>query len=57
MSYYKELIKFIAVSDEQVIGEGTKGVSSFNQERIKIYDNLKVEVKFGTGRASAIPWW
>ena len=56
MSYYNELIKFLKVSDEQAIGEGTVGVQSYNRERIKIYNGLKVEAKFGTGRASAIPW-
>lgn len=25
-------------------------------KRNKIYNNLKVEAKFGTGRASAVPW-
>jgi 5-methylcytosine-specific restriction protein B len=56
MSYYNELKKFIVVSDKQVTGQGTVGVQEFNQERELIYNNLKVEVKFGTGRASAIPW-
>lgn len=56
MSYYTELQKFIFVSDKQVTGQGTVGVQEFNQERVLIFDDLKVEVKFGTGRASAIPW-
>lgn len=56
MSFYNELIKFIEVADKQEIGKGTIGVQEFNQERLKIYDDLKVETKFGTGRASAIPW-
>ena len=56
MSYYNELKKFIAVSDKQLTGQGTVGVQEFNQERVLIYDDLKVEAKFGTGRASAIPW-
>lgn len=56
MSYYNELIKFIEVSDSQVTGEGTVGVQEFNQERKPNYNDLKVEAKFGTGRASAIPW-
>ncbi len=56
MSYYNELKKFIVVSDTQVTGQGTVGVQEFNQERELIYNDLKVEAKFGTGRASAIPW-
>lgn len=56
MSYYNELVKFITISDKQVIGKGTIGVKEFNNERIKIYDGLRIETKFGTGRASAIPW-
>ena len=56
MSYYNELLKFITVSDKQIIGQGTVGVQNFNQERTAVYDGLKVEAKFGTGRASAIPW-
>lgn len=56
MSYYNELKKFIAVSDKQVTGQGTVGVQEFNQERVLIYNDLKVEAKLGTGRASAIPW-
>ena len=56
MSYYNELKKFIVVSDTQITGQGTVGVQEFNQERELIYNDLKVEAKFGTGRASAIPW-
>jgi 5-methylcytosine-specific restriction protein B len=56
MSYYNELKKFITVADKQVTGQGTVGVQEFNQERGLIYNDLKVETKFGTGRASAIPW-
>ena len=56
MSYYNELIKFIKVSDRQVTGKGTVGVQEFNQERKPNYNDLKVEAKFGTGLASAIPW-
>lgn len=56
MSYYNELKKFIVVSDTQVTGQGTVGVQEFNQERELVYNDLKVEAKFGTGRASAIPW-
>jgi len=56
MSYYNELVKFITVSDKQVIGQGTVGVQNFNKEKASIYGGLKIEAKFGTGRASAIPW-
>jgi 5-methylcytosine-specific restriction protein B len=56
MGYYKELMKFIAVSNKQLTGQGTVGVQEFNQDRALVYDDLKVEAKFGTGRASAIPW-
>lgn len=56
MSYYNELKKFIVVSDKQITGQGTVGVQEFNQERGLIYNDLKVEAKFGAGRASAIPW-
>ncbi len=56
MSYYNELKKFIVVSDTQITGQGTVGVQEFNQERELVYNDLKVEAKFGTGRASAIPW-
>jgi len=56
ISFYKELKKFIAVSDRQITGKGTVGVQEFNQERVLIYNDLKVESKVGTGRASAIPW-
>lgn len=56
MSYYNDLIKFIALSDKQLTGQGTVGVQEFNQERVLNYSNLKVEAKLGTGRASAIPW-
>lgn len=56
MSYYNELKKFIAISDKQLTGQGTVGVQEFNQDRVLIYNNLKVEAKLGTGRASSIPW-
>jgi len=56
MGFYGELIKFIELSDKQTTGQGTIGVQAFNNERIENYLDLKVEAKFGTGRASAIPW-
>jgi 5-methylcytosine-specific restriction protein B len=56
MSFYNELKKFIAVSDKQLTGQGIVGVQEFNNDRILIYEDLKVEAKLGTGRASAIPW-
>ena len=57
MPYYNELINFITVANLQVIGSGTtEDATTFNQNRIKYYNELKVDVSFGIGRASGIPW-
>lgn len=57
MNYYNELIRFINVADKQITGQGTTDDATvFNRERIKEIKGLKVDVSFGMGRASGIPW-
>lgn len=57
MTYYQELIKFISVANKQVIGKGTtQDATTFNQDRVKNYKELNVDISFGIGRASGIPW-
>ena len=57
MSYLQELKEFILVADLQNIGLGTTNEARiFNQNRLRKYSDLKVDVSFGQGRATAIPW-
>lgn len=55
--YYHELLKFIEVADKQITGQGTTDDATvFIRARVKEIKGLKVEVSFGMGRASGIPW-
>jgi 5-methylcytosine-specific restriction protein B len=57
VNYYKELLKFIEVADKQITGQGTtEEATIFTRDRKKEINGLKVEVSFGKGRASGIPW-
>lgn len=56
MSYYPELMKFITLAEKQETGKGTIEVAQYNKEQQKFYAQLSVEVSFGKGRASEIPW-
>jgi 5-methylcytosine-specific restriction protein B len=56
MSYYQELMNFISLAHKQETGKGVVGVSDFNNKRLKKFSNLSIEVSFGIGRASNVPW-
>ena len=52
-----DLKEFINVANNQITGKGTtEEAKVFIQNSNKIFENLKVEIRFGIGRASAIPW-
>jgi hypothetical protein len=56
-TFYEDLKEFIEVSKIQVTGKGTTPEAKlFNQQRLKEYKGLKVDVSFGQGRATATPW-
>lgn len=49
--------EFIKVSDLQTTGQGTnQSATDFTKKYRGAFDNLKIEISFGVGRASAIPW-
>lgn len=51
------IIKFIEVANIQITGQGTTDEAKyFIQENKTKYNNLNIEISFGIGRASAIPW-
>ena len=51
------LLKFIEVANEQITGEGTsKSATLYSRSNKGNIDQLKIEISFGVGRASAIPW-
>jgi len=57
IGYYKELMKFIEVSNTQTKGLGTTpDAKNFKQTTLQKYQDLKVDISFGIGRATAIPW-
>ncbi len=49
--------EFIDVANDQVIGEGTNSrAASFIRRNKGTYRNLKIEISYGAGRSTAIPW-
>ncbi len=51
------LREFISVAKNQVTGEGTKESATLYIRKNKVKrDGLSIEISFGVGRASAIPW-
>lgn len=49
--------EFVTVSNNQITGKGTNQLATKYIQKFKgSYDNLKIEISFGVGRASAIPW-
>lgn len=51
------LKEFISVAKNQVTGEGTKESATLYIRKNKVKrDGLSIEISFGVGRASAIPW-
>jgi len=56
-SFYEDLVEFIRVADLQKTGLGTTiEAKDYNSIRKHEYKNLKVDVSFGIGRATVIPW-
>lgn len=56
MSYYSELNNFLNFANNQTIGLGVEGLEDFNANYLKIYQDLKVKVGQGLGRAAHIPY-
>lgn len=56
MSYFPELIKFLNFANNQTTGLGIVGLKEFNSQSIKKYQDLIVEVGFGQGRSSNVPF-
>lgn len=56
MSFFQELKKFLDLAKIQKPGLATVNVEKFNKERQKTYNGLTVDVSFGKGRATFIPW-
>lgn len=56
MSYYSELNNFLNFANNQTIGLGVEGLQDFNANYLKIYQDLKVKVGQGLGRAAHIPY-
>lgn len=51
------LNEFINVADEQNTGEGTtEAAARYLRENKGVFNGLKIDISFGIGRASAIPW-
>ncbi|HBT86175.1 MAG TPA: hypothetical protein DEB12_09780, partial [Porphyromonadaceae bacterium] len=51
------LQEFIKVAEEQITGQGTTDSAKYYARENKgIKNGLNIEISFGTGRASAIPW-
>jgi 5-methylcytosine-specific restriction enzyme B len=49
--------EFIKIADEQTTGKGTTDSASlFVRQNKGLKDDLKIEISFGVGRASTIPW-
>ncbi|MBC7390617.1 MAG: DUF3578 domain-containing protein [Opitutaceae bacterium] len=56
-SFYEQIVQFLKVAKKQTTGEGTTlEATAFNQQIPKKYADLTVDVSFGIGRATAIPW-
>lgn len=52
-----DLKEFIKVANEQKTGRGTTEAASLYARKNKgVKEGLKIEISFGVGRASAIPW-
>lgn len=56
MSYYSELNNFLDFANNQTIGLGVEGLEDFNSNYLKIYQDLKVKIGQGQGRAANIPY-
>ena len=55
--YFDELLKFISVANEQTVGScTTDSARIFIQNTYQQYKGFKVDISFGIGRASRIPW-
>jgi len=55
--FYEHLTDFLDVANKQKTGKGTTNEAKiFTQNIPKAYQGLKVDVSFGMGRATAIPW-
>lgn len=49
--------EFITIANEQVTGKGTNiNATNFIRKNKGFYKGLKVDISFGVGRASAVPW-
>ncbi|MFN7845647.1 MAG: hypothetical protein ACK5P4_00395 [Bacteroidota bacterium] len=52
-----DISKFISVAKEQKTGERTtKTATDYIRENKTKYNDLNIEISFGAGRASEIPW-
>ena len=52
-----DLIEFIRVANDQETGKGTKeSATQYKRNNKGTLDGLKIEMSFGVGRASSIPW-
>jgi 5-methylcytosine-specific restriction protein B len=56
MSYFPELTKFIKFANDQTTGSGVDGLKTFNANKLERYQDLKVKVGLGQGRAAHIPY-
>jgi 5-methylcytosine-specific restriction protein B len=56
MSFFQELNNFLELAKIQKPGLATVNVEKYNKERLKTYNGLTVDVSFGKGRATFIPW-
>ena len=51
------LINFLSVAEEQKVGIGTTtSAKLYIQKNKRVFDGLNIEISFGAGRASSIPW-
>lgn len=56
-SYFDQLIEFLSVAKKQVIGKGTTAeATTLERTRTKAFQNLQVNLSFGAGRATSVPW-
>lgn len=52
-----DIKEFIRVADEQKTGQGTSDLATrYIRDNKGVRDDLKIEISFGAGRASAVPW-
>lgn len=56
MSYFSELNNFLDFANNQTIGLGVVGLEDFNENYLKTYQDLKVKIGQGQGRAAHVPY-